>query len=175
MIVLTIEGNNLQQLYSESGNIKLQRVPPTERNGRVHTSMITVAVINPEKDQFSSDDKDIRIEWYSGSGSGGQNRNKTQNCCRLIHIPTGTIKTAQSRDRESSYKHAHEALMQELQAVFHAKQNAARNQTRVEQIQVSNGDARTFRFRDDRVVDHRTGKTVRCKDIMKGNFNLLWS
>lgn len=175
MIVLTIEGNNLQRLHQEAGSIKLQRVPPTERNGRVHTSMITVAVINPEKHQFSSEDKDIRIEWYSGSGSGGQNRNKVQNCCRLIHIPTGTIKTAQSRDRESSYKHAYDSLMKELETVFYAKQNAMRNQARVEQIQVCNGDIRTFRFRDDRVVDHRTGKVVRCKDIMKGNFDLLWS
>lgn len=136
--------------------------------------MITVAIINPEENQFVSNKEDIRTEWYSGSGSGGQNRNKTQNCCRLIHIPTGIIKTAQFRDRESSYKHAYNSLIKDLQTTFNARQNASRNQTRVEQIHICNGDTRTFRFRDDRVVDHRTGKTARCKEIMKGNFELLW-
>lgn len=136
--------------------------------------MITIAIINPEKEQFLSNDSDIKTEWYSGSGGGGQNRNKTQNCCRLIHTPTGIIKTAQSRDRESSYKHAYDSLIKELQTTFYAKQKAMRNQMRVGQIQVCNGDARTFRFRDDRVVDHRTGKIARCKDIMRGNFDLLW-
>lgn len=175
MIALIFEGKNLQNLKNEAGSVKLQRVPPTERNGRVHTSVITIAVIDPTKAQFSLSDKDLRVEWYSGSGSGGQNRNKTQNCCRLIHTPTGISKTAQFRDRESSYKHAYDALIQELKDTFDLLQNQQSNQTRLDQITISNGDARTFRFRDDRVVDHRTGKSVRCKDIMKGNFDLLWS
>ncbi len=124
--------------------------------------------------EFTHNDADIKVQWYSGSGSGGQNRNKTQNCCRLIHTPTGIIKTAQFRDRESSYTHAHEALMNELRQSHNVSENNQTNQVRKDQITIHNGDARTFKFRDDRVIDHRTNKFARCKDIMKGNFDLLW-
>lgn len=149
-------------------------MPPTERNGRVHTSTISVAIVDPNITDFVCQDSDLKIQWYSGSGPGGQNKNKTQNCCRLIHIPTGIIKTAQFRDRQSSYTHAYQALIQELRQNHYHLENQQTNQNRKHQIDAYNGDARTFKFRDDRVIDHRTKKSVRCKDIMKGNFDLLW-
>jgi peptide chain release factor 1 len=173
-ITLTVEGKDLHCLNQEAGSVKLQRVPPTERYGRVHTSTISVAIVDPTVSLFTLVDDDIDVQWYSGSGAGGQNRNKKQCCCRLIHLPTGTIKTAQFRDRESSYAHAYKAMTDELQLLHITSNSRHTNETRKTQITIHNGDVRTFKFREDRVIDHRTGKSARCKDIMKGNFDLLW-
>lgn len=156
--------------------MRIQRTPVTERNGRVHTSTVTVAVTGTDQSEFVINNDDIEIQWYSGSGNGGQNKNKHDNSCRLIHLPTNTVKTAQSRDRKSSYKNAYEALIAQLREEHMNGSLQAVNSDR--KLQIGSGmrgdKVRTFRFQDDCVVDHRTNKRARCKDIMKGNFDLLW-
>jgi len=89
-------------LKNEAGGHRIQRVPPTENKGRIHTSNITVAIIdcnNIKKAVFK--DSDFRIEWFSGTGNGGQHRNRHKNSCRLIHKSTGLMESRQGRIRES--------------------------------------------------------------------------
>lgn len=159
--------------------MRIQRVPITERNSRMHTSTVTVAVIDPTllTRLESIPNSELTIKWYSGSGNGGQARNKVQNCCRLIHKPTGMIKTAQFRDRKSSYQQAYGAMLIELSNLHSVSQSNEQNTNR--KVQIGTGmradKSRTFRFQDDQVVDHRTNKVASCKRIMKGEFQLLWS
>ena len=101
-------------LDNEPGGHRIQRVPPTERKGRVHTSTVTVAVLDPSIAQTAIQDRDLRVEWYSGTGAGGQYRNKHQNSCRITHIPTGIQATAQCRSRENSYTEARAAIEQRV-------------------------------------------------------------
>ena len=181
MIVLTIEGNNLQQLQNEAGGHRIQRVPPTERNGRVHTSTVTVAVMDPSKPTndvyLKRAESDFDVEWYSGSGAGGQHRNKHMNSCRLTHIPTNTVRTAQTRTRQSSYKDAMDSLTKHLDNLYNAERRKVFDDIRNDQMGSGmRGDkTRTYRFKDDRVEDHETGKGASARKVMQGNFDLLWS
>lgn len=171
--MLSIEGD--KRLSHEAGGHRIQRVPPTETRGRVHTSTVTVAIVGEvASSSFNPDDCDI--EWYSGSGAGGQHRNKHMNSCRLRHRPTGIVKTAQTRTRENSYRLALEAMEAEVAARSFGQAAKATNNDRRSQIgSGQRGDKRrTYRFRDDAVADHITGKTARCGEIMRGNFDKLW-
>ena len=99
---IEVNGPDLTQLNNEPGGHRLQRVGPTERKGRVHTSTVTVAILNVDHYQPKSiNEKDIKVEWFSGTGCGGQNRNKVMTSCRLTHLETGTVQTAQCRSREA--------------------------------------------------------------------------
>jgi peptide chain release factor 1 len=161
---------------NESGGHRIQRIPPTERKGRVHTSTVTVAIIDPSVQQFSISDKDLRIEWYSGTGAGGQHRNKKQNSCRLTHIPTGVVSTAQCRSRESSYDEAFKSLKLKVESA--ANQERSNTVAHDRKLQVGSGQRgdkiRTYRFQDDTVCDHMTHKTGAVSRVLKGNFDLLW-
>lgn len=121
-------------------------------------------------------ERDFKIEWYSGTGKGGQNRNKVQACCRLTHIPTGIVKTAQCRTRETSYVQALPALLEVVNAFYNAGVAAKNADVRKDQVGSGmRGDKRrTYRFQDNKVLDHVTGKTARVTDVMNGNFNLIW-
>ena len=158
-------------------------MPETERNGRVHTSTVTVAVIyNDEKiadtiyDKRSKDN--FSVEWTNGNiGAGGQAHQKTQTCCRLRHIPTGIVKMAQTRSRANSFQNATEALCAELdrhKALIHMSAERA-----IRKDQVGSGQRgdkrRTIRFRDNQVTDHITGKSMPATDYMKGHMDKLWS
>lgn len=156
----------------------MQRVPPTERRGRVHTSTVTVAVIDPSNSQsFAIDVKDLQVEWFSGTGKGGQHRNRHMNSCRLKHILSGLVVTSQTRSRVNSYNNALETLTQLLQKQTINTNHVVVNQTRKTQIgSGERGDKiRTIRFQDDWVVDHRTGKTLTATQFMQGNMDQLWS
>lgn len=155
----------------------MQRVPPTERRGRVHTSTVTVAVIDPANSRsFEIDPKDLQVEWFSGTGKGGQHRNKHMNSCRLKHIPSGLVTTSQTRSRTNSYNNALESLILLLQEKTNTTQHTSVNQTRKTQIgSGERGDKiRTIRFQDDIIVDHRSGKTMSATQFMQGNMNQLW-
>lgn len=173
-----IEGKDLQSLEHEAGGHRLQRIPPTERSGRVHTSTVTVAVLDAEEIKSSKiDDKDLRIEWFSGTGAGGEYRNKHQNSCRLIHIPSGLSAIAQTRSRDSSLTQARTELSNRLQATNTQLIQSHRNDTKRGQIgSGQRGDKiRTIRFQDDQAVDHRTGKKIKAKDYMRGGMYKLWN
>lgn len=171
-----MEGKNLSDLYNEAGGHRIQRVPPTERKGRVHTSTVTVAVITPNINKSILKESDLKLEWYSGTGAGGQNRNKVKCSCRLTHIPTGLVQTAQTRSRENSYKLAYESMEQLLVKDFLRETHNSSNQIRSNQVGSGmRGDKiRTYRFQDDTVKDHLTGKNGSCTKILNGNFDLLW-
>jgi protein subunit release factor A len=156
---------------NEAGGHRVQRVPRTERNGRVHSSTVTVSVL-PDTGQgapLSVPEADLHLEWYSGSGAGGQHRNKHQNSARLRHLPTGIVVTAQCRKRE--------ALLDRLRALSEGEAQGRENRARADQVGTGMraDKRRTYRFRDDRVQDHLTGRSAACSAVMRGRFDLLWA
>lgn len=180
-ITLEIEGKGAEQLVNESGGQRIQRVPPTERRGRVHSSTVTVAVLEPGQVQLASclrrAPDDYVIEWFNGTiGAGGQNHQKTQSCARLTHVPTGLVKTAQTRSRQNSLKLAMAAINVELDRMMTSYAQQHDNARRREQI--GSGERsdkrRTIRFQHDEVVDHITGKRLSAKDYMRGGMDRLW-
>lgn len=157
----------------------MQRVPLSERNGRVHSSTVTVSVL-PDTGQGAPirlPEEDLQIEWYSGSGAGGQHRNKHQNSVRLRHLPTGLVVTAQCRKREESLRQARGALLERLSALAETETRGRENRVRSDQVGTGMraDKRRTYRFRDDRVQDHLTGRSASCSAVMRGRFDLLWA
>lgn len=174
---IEVTGPDLSGLSNEPGGHRIQRVPPTERRGRVHTSTVTVAVLDPlERKDVVFNDRDFRVEWFSGTGNGGQNKNKVQASCRLIHIESGLTQTAQTRSRENSYKLARERMVEALERRHTETQHAARASARRTQVGSGmRGDkVRTYRFQDDTVTDHLTGRKASATMVMKGHFELVW-
>lgn len=175
---IQFEGSQLQQLNQEAGGLRLQRIPPTEKRGRVHTSTVTVAVLDPHaRVDMEIQDSDLLLEWYSGSGAGGQHRNKHQNSCRLTHTPTGVTTTSQTRSRQNSYENALAALRQQLIRESRFNDHIQYNQIRKQQVgSGERGDkVRTLYMQRDLVVDHRNGKTITAQRFMRGHMNQLWS
>jgi len=180
-IVLDFEGPGAELLDNEAGGHRIQRIPITERGGRVHSSTVTVAVlaqsmVDSRYQRRNADD--YVIEWYSGTvGAGGQNHQKTQNCARLTHLPTGIVRTAQTRSRQNSFKAARAAIDQELDRQNHQTANAAENAVR--RAQVGSGQRsdkrRTVRFQDGLVHDHVTQKSVPINVYLKGYLEKLWT
>ncbi len=163
-------------MESEAGGHRIQRIPPTERKGRVHTSTVTVAVIDPEVTAVAFNERDCDISWFSGTGAGGQHRNKHQNSCRIVHTPTGITAVAQCRSRTNSLAEAMGIIQKRLDETVRSKYNKAIAQDRKQQVgSGERGDKiRTYRFQDDRVQDHQNGNTASVKKVMSGNFDLLW-
>ena len=153
-------------------------MPPTERKGRVHTSTVTVAVIDGDSDMrsVSIPEQELKIEWYSGTGAGGQYRNKHQNSCRITHIPTGIVVKAECRSRQNSRDEALAQIQQRVDLLYQTQynNNVARNRRQQVGTGMRGDKIRTYRFQDDRVQDHLTGKTAKCSAVLKGNFDLLW-
>lgn len=180
-IAFQVEGNkSIKNLINEAGGLRLQRVPPTEKRGRVHTSTVTISVVNDEvktDERYDMrEDKDFYVEWFSGSGAGGQHRNKHQNSCRLYHLPTGLMEARQGRKRESNLKDAKAALLATLDKKANGQGNAIQASTRKEQVGSGmRGDKiRTLRFQDDQITDHRNNRSTTAKKFMRGYMDLLW-
>ncbi len=173
--VMVVSGANAYRfLRNEAGTHRVQRVPETEAQGRVHTSAITVAVLMEpdEEDEITVDEKDLRVDTYRSSGAGGQHVNTTDSAVRLTHIPTGVVVYCQ--DDRSQHKNKAKA-MRLLQAKL-AEQEARKRQqdeasTRANQI--GSGDRseriRTYNFPQNRITDHRIGFTKHNLDrVMEG-------
>jgi len=143
----------------------------------VHSSTVTVAVLDPlQARSIAFTERDFKVEWYSGTGAGGQHRNKHQNSCRITHLPTGLIATAQCRSRENSLEEAKQALLARLQGQANSTVHRERSESRKQQVgSGERGDKRrTYRFQDDRTKDHITGRETSTMKVMGGNFDLLW-
>ena len=174
---ILVEGTDLSGLYNECGGHRIQRVPPTERKGRVHTSTVTVAIIDPTVIKTTIPDSELKIEWYSGTGAGGQHRNKHQNSARVTHVPSGIVVTAQCRSRENSLTEAMTTIKLRVDEIKNNKYNKQVAEDRRQQVGSGmRGDKiRTYRFQDDTVKDHVTDKSTSAKKVLGGNFDLLWS
>ncbi len=163
----------------ESGTHRVQRVPATEAQGRIHTSACTVAVL-PELDEIDSIDinpADLRVDTFRASGAGGQHVNKTDSAIRITHIPTGVV--VECQDERSQHKNRSRAmalLKARLLAAEQEKQASAQAQAR--KLQVGSGDRseriRTYNFPQGRITDHRINLTLyKLADVMNGALDEL--
>jgi peptide chain release factor 1 len=166
-------------LKFESGTHRVQRVPATEAQGRIHTSACTVAIL-PELEEVEAVDlnpAELRIDTYRSSGAGGQHVNKTDSAIRITHLPTGIV--VECQDERSQHKNRSRAmslLKSRLLSAEREKQQSAQAQSR--KLQVGSGDRseriRTYNFPQGRVTDHRINLTLyKLDDVMKGNLDEL--
>jgi len=139
---------------------------------------VTVAIVDSESAvaNASIPDAHLRIEWYSGTGAGGQNRNKVMCSCRITHIPTGITRSSQTRSRITSYDLAYKEISKAVSNGIVAEAHSIISSDRKKQVGSGmRGDkVRTYRFQDDVVSDHNTGKKGSVKKVLAGNFDLLW-
>ncbi|MGE5595246.1 MAG: peptide chain release factor 1 [Hyphomicrobiales bacterium] len=178
-VVFEVRGDGAySRLKYESGVHRVQRVPETEAQGRIHTSTATVAVLPEAEDvDVDIDEKDLRVDIFHSSGAGGQNVNKVATAVRLTHIPTGIVVVCQ--DERSQLKNRVKAMTVLRTRLLDAemqRQEAEMAQSR--RTQVGTGDRsekiRTYNFPQDRITDHRVGLTVHnIPDRMDGNIDDL--
>ena len=162
----------------ESGVHRVQRVPETESQGRIHTSTVTVAVLpEAEEVEIEINPADLQIDTYRASGAGGQHVNTTDSAIRITHIPTGVV--VECQDERSQYKNKDKAMKVLRSRLLDAKRREqAENMDAKRKSQVGTGDRseriRTYNFPQNRVTDHRIGVTLHCLDsILEGNMEKL--
>ena len=168
-VIALISGNRVySHLKYESGTHRVQRVPATESQGRIHTSAATVAVM-PEAEEVDVDIKpeDLRIDVYRASGAGGQHVNKTESAVRITHIPTGVVVTCQ--DEKSQHKNKARAMKVLASRILQAEREKQHSEQAADRkSQVGSGDRseriRTYNFPQGRVTDHRVNLTLYSLD-----------
>ena len=178
-VVFSVVGKGVySKLKYESGVHRVQRVPETETQGRIHTSTVTVAVLPEAEDvEVEIDEKDLRIDTYRSSGAGGQHVNKTESCIRMTHLPTGIVVTCQDersqiKNREKAMKVMKSRLYDYYNSKYQSEYAANRKSL------VGTGDRseriRTYNFPQGRITDHRIGYTVySLEDFLEGNIGDL--
>jgi peptide chain release factor 1 len=179
LVVFKVTGKNAAKSFKhESGGHRWQRVPPTERGGRVHTSTITVAVLEEVlPSEIKINEKDLDIKATRGSGAGGQHKNVTDSAIQLTHKPSGIkIRCEAGRSQHANKEQALELLRIKLKEAERTKTVKEHNNKRKSQVGTGmRGDKiRTIRLQDDIVTDHRTNKRMSAKKYIKGQIELLF-
>ena len=178
-LILKVTGTDVYgQLKFESGTHRVQRVPNTETQGRIHTSASTVAVL-PAIDEIdiAIDKNDLRIDTYRASGAGGQHVNKTDSAVRLTHIPSGTVSECQ--DGRSQHKNKAQAMsMLYSRLLMHEQEQRKKDTAEERKNLIGSGDRseriRTYNFPQGRITDHRINLTLYKLDhILEGNIEPL--
>lgn len=178
--IMVISGPKAKRfLQYEAGVHRVQRVPDTETQGRVHTSAITVAVmLEPTEDEeINLDEKELRIDTYRSSGAGGQHVNTTDSAVRITHIPTGVV--AYCQDERSQHKNKDKAMRLLSAKIADAqRQKKQAEEASLRASQIGSGDRseriRTYNFPQNRVSDHRIELTVYSLEyVMKGDLDVL--
>ncbi len=177
-IICRIAGDSVySRLKFESGAHRVQRVPETESQGRVHTSACTVAVL-PEADEMDEIDinpSDLRVDTFRASGAGGQHVNKTDSAIRITHLPTGVV--VECQEERSQHKNRAKAMSMLKSRLLAAQQEAAKSEeTEARRSLVGSGDRseriRTYNFPQGRMTDHRINLTLyKLDEIMEGDLN----
>ena len=178
-VVFTVAGKGVySKLKYESGVHRVQRVPETESQGRVHTSTVTVAVLpEPEDVEVEINEKDLKIDTSRSGGAGGQHINKTESCIRITHLPTGIVVTCQDeRSQIKNREKAMKVLKSRLYDYYNSKYQSDYAENR--KSQVGTGDRseriRTYNFPQNRVTDHRIGLTLYSLDsFMMGDISQM--
>ncbi len=178
-VIAMIKGDKVySRLKYESGVHRVQRVPKTETQGRIHTSTVTVAVLPEAEDvEVKIDAKDIRIDVFRSSGKGGQSVNTTDSACRVTHLPTGLI--VQCQDEKSQLKNKEKALKVLAARLLALEQEKAqKNASDARLAQIGTGDRseriRTYNYPQSRITDHRIGLTVHnLVEVVKGDFDTV--
>ncbi len=179
-IIMKVNGDGVYgQMKFESGGHRVQRVPETESQGRVHTSACTVVVMPeiPESEAIEINKADLRIDTFRASGAGGQHVNKTDSAIRITHVPTGVV--VECQDQRSQHKNRAQAM-----SVLQARLQQAEDEKRRSEEEssrrnlVASGDRseriRTYNFPQGRMSDHRINLTLyRLNEIMEGNLQLV--
>lgn len=176
-ISFMIEGEGAYSRFKyESGVHRVQRVPETESQGRVHTSTTTVAVLPEAEDvELEIDPNDLKIDTFRSSGAGGQHINKTSSAIRITHIPTGTV--VECQDERSQYKNKDKALKVLKSRLLKEKQDKQASEIAADRkSQVGTGDRseriRTYNYPQGRLTDHRISLTLyKLEDIVNGNLD----
>ena len=171
-------GGAFSRLKYESGVHRVQRVPETETQGRIHTSAATVAVLpEAEEVEVDIDPKDLQIDTFRSSGAGGQHINKTSSAIRITHLPTGMV--VECQDERSQYKNKDKAMkVLRARLLAQEREKASAQVAQERRSQVGSGDRseriRTYNFPQSRVTDHRIGLTLyKLEDILGGALDQL--
>jgi peptide chain release factor 1 len=177
-ITFGVEGEDVWRLLRyESGGHRVQRVPSTESQGRIHTSAATVAVLpEAEEAEINIRDEDLRIDTMRAGGPGGQSVNKTSSAVRITHLPTNTVVVCQ--DEKSQHKNKAKAMRILLSRLLQAEQERLHSErAQARKSQVGSGDRsariRTYNWPQNRVSDHRLGENYSLEQFMHGKLDPL--
>ncbi|MBQ8960902.1 MAG: peptide chain release factor 1 [Ruminococcus sp.] len=176
-ISFSIEGEGAySRLKYESGVHRVQRVPETESQGRIHTSTVTVAVlVEADEVELEIDPTDLKIDYFRASGAGGQHINKTESAVRITYLPTNVV--VECQDERSQHKNKDKAMKILRSRIYEAMQEEQEARIASERrMQVGTGDRseriRTYNFPQGRLTDHRIGLTIyRLEDVMNGSLD----